>query len=281
MVTNEARILLLVPYFGAWPEWIEFHLATARWNRSVEWLYLGDHGPPGRLAPHIRFRAMSLDELRELASARLGRSVALFEPYKVCDLRPAFGALFEELVVEYDYFGWSDIDVLYGDLRRLLGPELGSGADILTFNEAHLSGHLTLLRRGARAREICASIPDFSTKIEEPSYQHLDEPPPDLFRALKVSARESFNTPLSRLIPWRDGRFVFPTEWRWRDGSLTNDLDGDVEHLYLHFMHWKGGWWARECGNAQWERFESVVHLDPLQAELGFRVDETGFHPLR
>jgi len=135
------------------------------------------------------------------------------------------------------------------------------------------------VRNRARGRALHRALPGFLASVGDPEYRHLDEPRPTALARVKVHARESFNTPLSKLIPWRDGRLVFPREWRWRDGSLTNDLDASVEFLYLHFMHWKGGAWPRECGNAHWERLDRVVHLDPATAESGFCIDETGFHP--
>jgi hypothetical protein len=278
-VSPPDRILLLVPWFGPWPEWIEFFLASARANPTVDWLFLGDAGPPGRLTPNLRHSPLGLDELRVRAERRLRVRLERLAAYKVCDLRLAFGNLFAEEVAGHDWFGWSDIDVVYGDLRRHLDAER-LAHDVVSFCASHLSGHLTLVRNGPLARDLHLRLPGFLERMVDAEYVHLDEPDPAELTSVRVHARESFNTPLSRLIPWRDGRFVFPTEWRWRPGSLTNDLDAGVEFLYLHFMHWKGGAWPRQCGNAQWERLERVVHLDPSRADEGFRVDATGFHPL-
>lgn len=274
-----SRILILVPYFGPWPEWIEFFLVTCRWNRTIDWLFLGDHGPPGKLAANLSYRELSLGELGQMVEQKLGVTLELPNGYKVCDLRLAFGTLFDEHLRRYDHFGWSDIDVIYGDLRRHLPPEM-LAHDVVTFNEAHLSGHFTLVRNDKRGRSLHRALGGFTDRIGDPEYQHLDEPEPSALRGVRVHARESFNTPLSKLIPWRGGDFVFPSEWRWHQGRLTNDLDGDQDFLYLHFMHWKGGWWPRECGNAQWEALESVVNMDPGRAAEGFRVDAKGFHDL-
>jgi hypothetical protein len=151
--------------------------------------------------------------------------------------------------------------------------------DVITFNEKHLSGHFTLIRNTALAKELHLRTKGFMEKVGMAKHRFLDEPQPADLTGVNVYARESFNTPLSPLIPWCDGQFMFPTEWQWRDGSLTNNLNGHREFLYLHFMHWKGGEWPRRCGNAQWEQVETTVHMDPASAALGFRVTRTGFHP--
>jgi hypothetical protein len=45
-------------------------------------------------------------------------------------------------------------------------------------------------------------------------------------------------------------------------------------------MHWKGGWWPRLCGNAQWEGLDRLVHVESGEARHGFRINERGFFPL-
>ena len=279
-MTAKPSVLLLVPHFGGWPPWIQFFLNTCRWNAHIDWLFLSDAGVPGQLSPNLHFHALTLDQFSAMAQRRLNCELRLLTAYKVCDFRLAFGLIFDEMLAGYDYFGWSDIDVVYGDLGRFLTPAV-MDHDVITFNERHLSGHLTLIRNTAPARRLHLSLSTFMSNIANEEYQHLDEPAPASLSGFDVYARESFNTPLSRLIPWRDGTYRFPTEWQWEDGRLTNDLDEGVEFSHLHFMHWKGGPWARRCGNAQWERLDSVVHVDPAQASRGFRINATGFHELR
>src|SRR5262249_56551241 len=141
----------------------------------------------------------------------------------------------------------SDLDVIYGDIRSFLTDAILEN-DVITFNVEHLSGHFTLVRNTAAVRSLYHEIPDWKTQVCHEEYMHLDEPHPDVLRRrFNVWAQETYNTPLSTLIPWRDGTFTFPREWYWRHGQLWNDLDHGVKFLYLHFMHWKGGEWPRAC----------------------------------
>ena len=34
------------------------------------------------------------------------------------DIKPALGFLFSDITSEYEWWGWTDIDLIYGDLRR-------------------------------------------------------------------------------------------------------------------------------------------------------------------
>lgn len=282
MSTSAAHpsILILVLHLGSWPEWFPLFLETCRWNSTVDWLIVTDCGAPETLPANVRLHQASLPGITRQIAAKLGYNVRIDVPYKLCDLRLAFPLIFDDVTGGYDFLGWGDLDVLYGDIRRLLSRD-ALEHDVITFYEQHLSGHLTIVRNIAAIRQLHLEVPDWETRVRRPEFQHLDEPAPDLLRGrFSVWAKQSYNTPLSPYAPWRDGTFNFPKEWYWHQGRLTNDIDGDTEFLYLHFMHWKGGPWPRECGNAHWERLDRIVHFDPALARHGFRINDRGFFPL-
>ena len=276
-----ARVLILIPYFGAWPPWMALFLESCRWNADIDWLFLTDCGPLEADVPdNVRVVATSLDGFLRLASDRLGIEIAWREAYKICDLRLGLGTICREHVAGYDFFGWGDLDVIYGNLRSFLTPEV-LGHDIVSFCADHLSGHLCLMRSDPRVLESYREFESWRPKMENAEYTHLDEAEPAAVPlSYRLHAVESFNTPLSPKIRWTDGTFDFPKEWHWREGILTNDKDGDREFPYLHFMHWKGGAWPRECGNAQWEALDEIVHVEAEAARHGFRINAQGFFPL-
>jgi len=278
--SSSSRVLVLIPYFGKWPPWMGLFLESCRRNPSIDWLLPTDCGPLDANAPdNVRTIATSLEEFLHLASNRLGIEIGWNEPYKICDLRLGLGTIFRDHVADYDFFGWGDIDVIYGNLRKFLTHDV-LDHDIVSFCADHLSGHLCLLRNDARVRECYREFEGWRPKMEGSEYVHLDEPPTATIPlSYRVHAVESFNTPLSPFIRWTDGTFDFPTEWYWRDGILTNDKDEDREFPYLHFMHWKGGAWPRECGNAQWERLGEIIHVEAGRARDGFRINAQGFFP--
>lgn len=250
-----------MPYFGHWPEWMELYLESCKKTSLIDWLFFTDCGKPKVLPPIVNICAISLDQFLQKVEKRLGINIRWNNAYKICDLRPAFGKIFESEIEGYQHFGWGDVDVIYGDMKLFLTEELLKN-DCISFSKDHLSGHLCLWKNRSRVREWFEQLPDWKERIENLKYTHFDEPPPSVIPgAFTVHAEDSFNTPLSPIIPWTDGTFNFPNEWYWKDGRLTNDKDGDKHFLYLHFMHWKGGWWPRQCGNAQWEKLDRLVHL--------------------
>jgi hypothetical protein len=48
--------------------------------------------------------------------------ISLDRPYKLCDFRPAFGEIFREELAGFDFWGHSDLDVVFGRIRDHLPP---------------------------------------------------------------------------------------------------------------------------------------------------------------
>src|SRR4030095_1360656 len=102
------KVILLMPYFGRWPEWFFIFLETCRSNNSIDWVFFTDCGDT-RAIPNVRFVHMSLQDMRALACTKLGRPIELTNPYKLCDLRLCYGKIFEEFLQGYDFWGFGDI----------------------------------------------------------------------------------------------------------------------------------------------------------------------------
>jgi hypothetical protein len=280
-MASETGVLVLMPYFGRWPEWLELYFESCARNPSVTWHFLTDCGDPGCDLPrNVILESLSLNEFLRASEMALGITIGWHDSYKLCDLRPAYGAIFESRFRGYDYWGWGDLDIVFGRLSTWLTPSR-LDHDVVSFSKTHLSGHFCVWRNNERVRNWYQALPRWRERMGYAEYTHLDEiPPAEVPEGFSVSAEYSFNTPLSPKLAWTDGTFRFPSEWYWRDGRLTNNLDGDREFAYLHFMHWKGGWWPRQCGNAQWEKLDRLVHVPKGAARNGFRVNEAGFFPL-
>jgi hypothetical protein len=50
--------------------------------------------------------------------------IVLDRPYKICDYRPAFAYILPDYIKGYDFWGWGDLDVVYGDIRHFVTDEV-------------------------------------------------------------------------------------------------------------------------------------------------------------
>lgn len=256
------RILFLIPYFGRWPLWMPFFLESCRHNPDIDWLFFSDCGVPPDLPDNVTVEAWTFDDYCRRVSERLGIPFAAETPYKLCDLKPALGDVHADRLSGYDFWGFSDIDLIYGDLRGYFTAERLTRRDLFATHARRVSGHLCLFRNDERMRRAYRQAPNWQKRLSDPRHNAFDEggfsrlfirhkgwPAP--LRALanvfnpwwrRAEFVEAHSTPNGR-IPWTDGSRQYPERWIWRAGRLTTDRDGDRAFPYFHFIGWKCDRW--------------------------------------
>ncbi|WP_047457290.1 DUF6625 family protein [Vibrio fluvialis] len=135
------KILIIVPYYGELPKYFRHWLKTCKKNQQLDWLIVSDDKNEyikDSLPKNVRYLNLNIDELQERVNKIIGFDFRYFTPYRLCDCRPFFGMMFEEQTSKYEFWGWSDIDLLYGDLSVFLNQDRLDKFDKI-YNKGHLS----------------------------------------------------------------------------------------------------------------------------------------------
>lgn len=256
-------IILFVPYFGKWPAWFDFFLLSCSKNADINWLFFTDCETPTNHPSNVSFVSMTFAEYTALVSQKLGIEFSPESAYKICDVRPAFGHIHEEAAKGYDFWGVTDIDLVYGNLRKYFTAERLSSKDLYATHARRVSGHFFLIRNNEKMRYAYRNIKNWRERFSDKQHYAMDE---GAFSRLFVKHKnfprsvakflalfnpwarasefvEAYSTTHAS-VPWVDGSFVFPEQWYWQDGTLTNNLNGDREFPYFHFMAWKENGWS-------------------------------------
>jgi hypothetical protein len=271
---------------------MRFFIESCRWNPTVDWLLISDAPPPDQLPTNLRVLTTSFENYRELIASHLGITLTWTEAYKLCDLKPVMGLVHQSEIVGYDYWGYGDLDVIYGDIRKFYTPDV-LVHDVIGTHEHILGAHFALLRTTQRLLTAFQRIPRWRAHLSAPCYVSFDE---QLFSRLFLPMlsdrrawrrlitpflgggyfRERFSTNFPPL-KWIDGSYNYPRCWFWQQGHLTTDVSGDREFLYLHFTHWQSSRWT---GAASWR---DLAQLDNVPAErpTAFAISANGgFTPM-
>ncbi len=137
-------MLLVVPHFGERPAYFPLVVRSMAGNPDVSWLLLTDHPVPD--APdNVEVQLWRFDQLARRIQSHFPFRISLEQPYKLCDFRPAFGEIFADEVAGHDFWGHSDLDVIFGRIREHL-PAAAFEADKILFN-----GSFSLYRNTAAA----------------------------------------------------------------------------------------------------------------------------------
>ena len=136
------KVGILALYFGNLPNYFPIWLKSCEYNQTIDFFLITDADIDAfELPKNVKHISISFSELKKQINEKLQMDVVLDRPYKLCDYRPAYGLIFEDILYQYDYWGHCDLDVVWGDLRKF-------------FNLYHFEeydkfldrGHLTLYR---------------------------------------------------------------------------------------------------------------------------------------
>jgi len=118
-------------------------------NPSIDWLLITDQDiDKGRLPNNVSVKRTTFAAVRRTINQILGFQTALSRPYKLCDLRPAYGEIFAAEVAGYEYWGYCDMDVLFGDIRKFITDDI-----LRKYDKILRHGHLTLYRNSEQVNQ--------------------------------------------------------------------------------------------------------------------------------
>ncbi len=130
-------IILIFPYFGTLPPQYGMWRASAIRNPNIDFLFFTDCNVES--ASNIIVHKMLFEDFKQFVAKAFDFPIVLDRPYKICDYRPAFAYILSDYIKGYDFWGWGDLDVVYGDIRHFITEEILSDYKMISG-----WGHLTL-----------------------------------------------------------------------------------------------------------------------------------------
>lgn len=285
-------LIFLLTWFGPWPGWMRFFLASCAANPTVDWAIWSDQPAPPDLPANVRVFTQDFAAYRALVAQRLAVAPRWSDAYKLCDLKPALGWIHRDVSDAYDHWAFGDLDVIYGDIRAIYDAAT-LDHDLVSTHDDVVSGHFSVLRNTPAMTRAFERIPKWRDLLAKDEHVSFDEQIFTRLFLLRHGLRnlKRFTTPYlggglfverhsTDLAPrkWIDGSRDYPQRWLWRGGKLTAQGAGEREFLYLHFSSWQSDRWTRG-DRAPWK---TIARLDncppgPLHA---FSIGPDGFHPL-
>ena len=136
------KIAFIIPYYGKFPSFFQFFLNSCKPNHEIDWYIFSDIDiTEFELPDNVKYINMNFNELRILVQSKFDFKISLNTPYKLCDYKPAYGYIFEEYLKGYDFWGYCDIDLLFGDLSKFITEDI-----LITYDRIGHLGHCALYR---------------------------------------------------------------------------------------------------------------------------------------
>ena len=166
------RFVIIIPYFGIFKASIALFLESCNRNPNIDWLVFSDCGIPENVVinSNIIWHPMTLEDVCLLAEKKLGCKVTLNRAYKLCDLKPMYGLIFEDYIKDYEFWGFGDTDVIYGDVFSFLN-KIG----FEQYDKINWMGHLCFMRNTTEInliamKEVPGTVSPFEVLAVEHNY---------------------------------------------------------------------------------------------------------------
>ena len=137
----QKKILFIIFYFGNFPPYFQRFLQSCAANSSICWRIYTDNTEEYSWPDNVRKIGMTFSECRELFQSGFDFKISLNKPLKLCDYKPAYGYILEDSLQEYDFWGYCDLDQIFGDLSLCVSDDI-----LLEYDKLYTLGHFTLYR---------------------------------------------------------------------------------------------------------------------------------------
>ena len=244
-------ICYIVPYFGKLPKNFQLWLNSCGTNNTVNWLIYTDDKTLYDYPKNVEVKYCTFDDMKEKIQKNFDFKIMLNRPWKLCDFRVAFGEIFKDDIKNYDFWGYCDMDVLWGDIRKFITDEI-----LTQYVKIGFQGHSSLYKNEdfinelykrefddiISYREILSKEQGFCfdeniicniyDKLNIPYYKetnfaHLSKY--DYSFVLKYLPEEDFYKNKRQIFTWEDGNL-----YRYYIGK--DKIVHREEFMYIHFF---------------------------------------------
>lgn len=135
-------ICLILPWFGGpFKNYFHLFLESCKNNPTINWLIFTDSTQSYNYPENVKIVKCSFEYVRERIQKIFDFEISLNRPYKLCDFKPTYGEVFHEELKHYDYWGYCDCDLIFGNIRSFVTDEI-----LEKYDKIFSRGHLTIYR---------------------------------------------------------------------------------------------------------------------------------------
>ena len=214
------KICMLIPYFGNFPKWFDLYLYSCSRISQIDFYYFTDCTLPIKKYDNTFFIKTSFTNYCELVSKKLKVNFNPTEPYILVNIKPFLGTIHNNIARKYEFWGYSDIDLIYGDMSKILNNYNLNKYDLITTHSERVAGHFTIIRTNSKYNNLAFKIKNWPQKInrdhdfiDEGDFSNLVFP---YFRNLRRLWKYIF----SKILPNRDMYYFYQKVHNFMDNNI-------------------------------------------------------------
>lgn len=150
------RIAFIILYFGKFKNYFPLFLISCKNNPSINWMIFTDDKSDYPYPKNVKVIYTTFEKIKERVQKQFDFQICLNRPYKLCDYKPAYGEIFSDELKDYDFWGYCDIDLIFGNIRRYLTEDI-----LNKFSKVFTRGHFSLYKNSPDVNSFYRNIDGF------------------------------------------------------------------------------------------------------------------------
>jgi len=151
--------------------------------------------------------------------------------------------IFEDWLKDYDFWGYGDLDLIYGNIRKFCNDQVLQEYDIISGRKKYLTGHFALYRNNETVNNLYKNHRWHQHIFQHPAHKAFDEKHmTSVVRYQAPGIRALFENFAGSDGNWCIKKWHKENGWEVKldNGELIN-LQSKDEYMYFHFFNMKKG----------------------------------------
>ena len=144
---SKYKKILINVYFGKLNNYFDLWLESCKYQTSYTFLLFTDDQTEYDYPDNVKVVYTTFDKLKARLRKIYDFDFVLDRPYKLCDYKAAYGDIFSDYIEGYDFWGYCDLDLIFGNLDGIC-----TDAILDSYDKISERGHFALYRNNEELR---------------------------------------------------------------------------------------------------------------------------------
>jgi len=167
-------IAFVLPYFGTFPKNFELWLKSCEYNPSIDFLIFTDDTAVYDYPNNVKVKYCSFEDIKNRIQNNFEFDIEIEKPWTLSLFKPAYGQIFKEELKKYDFWGYCDVDLMWGDIRTFITEELTQ-----KYERIGTKGHASIYKNNdivnGRYLNVVSETADYKKVFQGKSKYSFDE----------------------------------------------------------------------------------------------------------
>lgn len=177
VMKENKKILLIQLWLGKIPDYFWYHYETTK-NINIDFLFITDQEIELK-SPNYKVLKITKESISSLLSNSINEYIDIENVRNVTNLKPSLGDLFSDYISDYEFWGYYDIDILFGDTDIFLKNVIND-YDVISFGNKNFHnrtcGPFTIIKNTEKNKKLYLNeLKTFIYKIKNYEVESFDE----------------------------------------------------------------------------------------------------------